>query len=117
MTFGERLKHFRKLKKMTQTDVADAIGVKKSTIAGYESGNRAPDVAKIKKIAAALGVSADELIGTEIKKEPTVKMDDKLKKIIELYPYAPEEIQDLIMTVLESSEARQQSPGDDVKDM
>ena len=38
------------------------IGVGKTTITGYESGHRKPDVATIKKLANALGVSADTLL-------------------------------------------------------
>jgi len=64
MTFGERVKSYRKAKGMTQEALAKAIGVSKTTITGYELGNREPDVEKIKMIANALGVTGDDLLGT-----------------------------------------------------
>jgi len=73
MTFGERVKHFRELKGLTQEQLAAEIGVAKTTITGYERGNREPDVAKIKKLAKALCVSGNELLGIELeqKESPT----------------------------------------------
>lgn len=65
MTFGDRLKHFRELRGLTQEQLAVQIGVAKTTITGYEKGNREPDVAKIKKLATALCISGNELLGIE----------------------------------------------------
>ena len=63
MNFGERLRFFREQAGYTQEQVAKAIGVAKSTITGYEKGNREPDVLKIVKLAKFLEVSGDDLIG------------------------------------------------------
>ena len=64
--FNENLREAREKKKMSQKDVADIIGVAKSTYSLYESGNREPNVQTIKKISDALDVSADELLGLNI---------------------------------------------------
>ena len=48
---------------MSQKDVAEEIGVAKSTYSLYESGNREPNVQTIKRIADVLNVSADDLLG------------------------------------------------------
>lgn len=61
--FNENLKIARERKNMTQKEVADGIGVAKSTYSLYESGQREPNVQTIKKIADVLCVSADELLG------------------------------------------------------
>lgn len=61
--FSENLKIAREKKNMTQKEVADIIGVAKSTYSLYESGNREPNVQTIKKIADVLNVSADTLLG------------------------------------------------------
>ena len=61
--FNENLREAREKKKMSQKDVADIIGVAKSTYSLYESGNREPNVNTIKKIADCLNVSADTLLG------------------------------------------------------
>ncbi|RHS65916.1 XRE family transcriptional regulator [Clostridium sp. AM45-5] len=67
--FNENLKAARERKNMTQKEVADNIGVAKSTYSLYESGNREPNVQTIKKIADTLNVSADDLLG--LSPEPT----------------------------------------------
>ena len=54
----ENLRAARERKNMTQKDVADNIGVAKSTYSLYESGNREPNVQTIKKLADLLNVSA-----------------------------------------------------------
>lgn len=61
--FNENLKYAREKKNMTQKEVADLIGVAKSTYSLYESGNREPNVQTIKKIADTLNISADDLLG------------------------------------------------------
>ena len=50
---------------MSQKDVAENIGVAKSTYSLYESGNREPNVITIKKIAAYLNISANSLLGLD----------------------------------------------------
>ncbi len=67
--FNENLRLAREQKGMSQKDVAERIGVAKSTYSLYESGNREPNVQTIKKIADVLCISADELLG--ISQEPT----------------------------------------------
>ena len=61
--FNENLRRVREQKGLSQKDVAEKIGVAKSTYSLYESGNREPNVQTIKKIADVLEVSADELLG------------------------------------------------------
>lgn len=63
--FNENLKLARERKGISQKDIAENIGVAKSTYSLYESGNREPNVQTIKKIADFLSVSADELLGLD----------------------------------------------------
>ena len=63
--FNENLKNARERKEITQKEMAERIGVAKSTYSLYESGNREPNVQTIKKIADVLEVTADELLGLE----------------------------------------------------
>lgn len=65
--FNENLKEARLRKRLSQKDVAEEIGVAKSTYSLYESGNREPNVETIKKIADVLSVSADTLLGIDEK--------------------------------------------------
>ena len=63
--FNENLKSAREKKGLSQKEVAEAVGVAKSTYSLYESGNREPNVQTIKRIADVLNVSADVLLGLE----------------------------------------------------
>lgn len=77
MEFKDRLKEARKQMDMTQQQVAEQIGITKSTYCGYETGKREPDVAKIKQLSRILHVTGSYLIGLDevgehnsIKKSP-----------------------------------------------
>lgn len=75
MTFGDRVRTYRKAKGLTQEALAKAIGVSKTTITGYELGYREPDVEKIKLLSDALGVTGDDLLNTgfsKVKKAPSL---------------------------------------------
>lgn len=67
--FNENLKEARLKSGISQKDLAENIGVAKSTYSLYESGKREPNMDTIKKIASSLNVSADTLLG--IDNEPT----------------------------------------------
>ena len=75
--FKDRLRQARKSKGHTQQSLADAIGVKKSTVCGYESGNSEPDMDKVIKIMEVLGVDANFLYQDElnISPEPEYSLD------------------------------------------
>ena len=53
---GAWIKHFRNQKKMTQEELAKAVGVATITIRQYESGAREPNTSMLEKIAKVLGV-------------------------------------------------------------
>ena len=67
--FNENLKEARLKSGISQKDLAENIGVAKSTYSLYESGKREPNADTLKKIASSLNVSADTLLG--IDNEPT----------------------------------------------
>jgi transcriptional regulator with XRE-family HTH domain len=50
----EWLINFRKIQGFTQQDVANSVGIDRSTYAMYESGRRNPHVSKAQEIAAVL---------------------------------------------------------------
>ena len=66
MSFTEQLKNARKSAKMTQEQVARALGIDKSTYCGYETGKRRPDVERIRELASLFAVKADELLEVEL---------------------------------------------------
>ena len=58
----KRLKALRKAKKMTQGQVADALGLQRSTYTKYETGRSEPTLNTVCKLAALFSVTVDELL-------------------------------------------------------
>lgn len=65
MLRGDRLKNLRIEKNLTQTELGNMIGVKKSTISCYENGVRVPSLENLIDIIHVFGISADYLIGND----------------------------------------------------
>ena len=65
MKTGELIRRYRKMRKMTQADLADACGLSDSAIRNYELGNRMPGSAQLEKIAAGLGIAPAALYDIE----------------------------------------------------
>lgn len=63
--FNENLRDAREKKGYSQKEVAEKIGVAKSTYSLYESGNREPNIRMIRKISDILSVSANDLLGID----------------------------------------------------
>lgn len=66
MTFGERLVASRERKSISQKQLADMLGITPTRLNYWEKDKRQPDVSNIKRLASALGVSTDYLIGNEV---------------------------------------------------
>lgn len=56
---AERLKGLRKTRKLTQEQVAERVGIKRSTISNYEIGRRTPNLHDLKRLAEYYGVGLD----------------------------------------------------------
>lgn len=63
--FSKRLKTLRNEKGITQQELADAINISRSTIAGYEIENKQPSYEVIGKLANFFSVSTDYLLGRD----------------------------------------------------
>ena len=62
MDYGKQIKELREKAGMTQADLAKVIGVDHSNISQIETGERGLNVKKADKIAAALGVTLNDLL-------------------------------------------------------
>ena len=81
--FGKKIRQLRKEKNLTQKQLASLIGVKNSVISFYEVGDRFPSPEVIRKLAIALHVSTDYLLGIEKNETVDVSgLDEKEKSLI-----------------------------------
>lgn len=65
METGNVIKEYRKLRNMTQEELAAALLVTPQAVSRWETGISYPDIAMIPEIVKVLGVSADELLGCD----------------------------------------------------
>lgn len=79
MEFNQRMKARRIELKLSQHDVADALGVATSSYSLYESGRRQPDIKKIMLICKVLRIDIGMLLGASAPDDDIDKARDKLK--------------------------------------
>jgi len=60
--FHENLILLRKLKKLSQEELAGKIGISRQTLSKWETGESLPDIEKAKQLADILDVSLDDLL-------------------------------------------------------
>lgn len=101
MTFGEKLKEARKQAGLSQEQLAEKIGISRSTVAKWETGMGLPDIDNLKIISDLLDVSVDYLLDSgeaieqsiikesvDISKYKGTKRRRKDKIVREKYPEA-----------------------------
>ena len=64
--FSERLKMLRKEKGLSQQELADMLCVVRQTVSKWEKGLSLPDADMLIKLANALGISVNELLGIQM---------------------------------------------------
>ncbi|EJF48330.1 transcription regulator [Enterococcus sp. C1] len=79
--FGEKLKAIRKLKRLTQQQLAHRLNVSKGTVSAYEQGLSHPSIETLVRICEVLDTSSDYLLG--ISDELSFKMGGLSEKQME----------------------------------
>jgi len=88
---AQRIKKLRKLRGLTQKELADSIGITRDILASYESGRAHLNDDVIIRFALALQVSSDELLGLKeheslVSQPPNVRLMKRMQKIQNLPP-------------------------------
>ncbi len=97
MTFGENVGIIRKRKKMSQADLAKVVGTIAVTIGRYERGEIKPSIDIATKIADALDVSLDYLVGNT----DSVLEKSLVKKITEIQKL-PDDKKNVVMVLIDT---------------
>lgn len=108
--FSEKLKELRKLKKITQEQLADIIGVERSSIGKYESPKKPviPSTDIQIRIADYFNVTVDYLLGRE-EKPPETNSDSLSDKIIKTFNSLDDATQKTALEYLEFLASRDNS--------
>jgi transcriptional regulator with XRE-family HTH domain len=100
---GERIAESRKALDMTQAQLADELDVAQQVIASYEVGRRRMQLTLLPRLARALAVSVEELIGEEpqrSKRGPAPKLLQQIERIHRLPKAQQRFVMQMIDTVL-----------------
>lgn len=99
---GERIAQLRKEQNQTQAQLAEAIGTTQQQVASYEVARLRVPASMLPRLARALGVSIEVLIGEDqrpaAKRGPTPKLQQQLERLAAL----PKPKQRAVMEVLEA---------------
>lgn len=60
---GYKIKYLRKAKQMTQTDLANILGVTKSAVSSYENNSKQPSFETLVRFVQHFGLSMDYMFG------------------------------------------------------
>lgn len=72
-TAAERIKQLRKKKGISQSELAEVIGVKNNTVLTWERGTRKPDFEALNLLSDYFEVSFEYILGSSDKEEGRVK--------------------------------------------
>lgn len=92
--FMQRMKETMQEKGIRQTDLVEKTGIDKGALSSYMNGRYMPNAEKFAKIANALGVSADYLLGKEeaqTEKPPKIHEVSVLGKVAAGVPISAQE--------------------------
>lgn len=86
MNSGKVLKALRLQANLSQSELAQRLGISRSAVSNYESGIRDPNYDILLKLAAFFHVSTDYLLGNEaprINSSPTVQLAQDFQRLLE----------------------------------
>jgi len=98
---GQRLAEARKAADLTQTQLAEQLGIAQQTLAHYEMGRLRIAVALLPPVVKILGITVEELMGEQV---PTAKRGPapKLQQQIERIQQQPRTQQRFVMQMLDT---------------
>lgn len=105
MSFSENLKKSRQRAGLTQQQIANALGITKSTYCGYETGKRQPDIPKLRRLSLLLCTSADELLGLA-GGDPEYTVSSSEFDLVKVYRTLDAHGQRLVRVILEEESTR-----------
>jgi len=97
-----RIAEIRKRQGLTQVQVAERLGTSQGNYALYETGARGVSLKLLPRMAEALGVSIEELLGLDAKLQRKRGPASKMEKLAERLAMLPPSKQKVVAEMLES---------------
>jgi len=99
-TQGQRIARIRKMRGITQVELSKKLGIKQPNLSDYERDVYRPNSDFIVRLAEALRVSTDELLGHKAKKASQPVVSRRLaKRMVLIESLPPRDQQALIRTI------------------
>jgi len=86
MRVSDTIKQIRKDSGMSQSEVADRMGITRSTYSGYENDRHEMDQEKIDRFCAVMGVDKRDFFGVQTSDEAEVTLEHFAKVINKFIP-------------------------------
>lgn len=100
MEFPERLTALRKARGLTQQALADQVGLAVLQIRRYEGGSSQPTLDVIRRLAIALGISADMLVFDETERGPGEALRYQFETVSRLSEHEQAVVRELLDAVI-----------------
>jgi transcriptional regulator with XRE-family HTH domain len=100
--FGGRLAALRKAHGLTQPKMAEMLGISPAMLAYYERKATNPTAEFIRKAAAVLNVSVDQLLGHEVKNGRKPGPPSRLQQLTQQLSELPRNKQKMVVEMLEA---------------
>jgi len=110
MTIGERIKQARKTRRLTQAELAQAIGVRQEQITRWEKGLISPAKVHLAELARVFDCTTDWLLGIDAEngtQRRAVELTPDERQLLELYRAG--QLPDLVQTLILSRGGRGQA--------
>ena len=75
INLGKKIKEYRKLNNITQQELANKLGISRSTLSYYENGEVEPNIYTLLKLSEIMNCSMDYLFSIEVLDNTDVKID------------------------------------------
>lgn len=113
--FGARLKALRTAAGYTQDELASEVGVSRRMIAYYEGETEYPPTALLPRLAQALKISADELLGIaplrKAAKPGNIRLQRRLQQIEALGPTEKRQVLQVLDAFIERGKLKKKAAG------
>ena len=91
MGVGDRIRKILEKKDLSQREFAESLNIAPTTLSGYITNKREPDLGTLKNISLKLEVSLDYLLGVKEEEGDPIRLDDEEWGMIILYRNLEEE--------------------------
>ena len=81
MKINEQIRSLRRERKMTQEQLAEAVGVSAAAVSKWESGQSVPEIGMMMALADYFEVSLDTLVGYEVRSRRRADMAEDIRRL------------------------------------